>query len=203
MTTITKKSGSFTVNAYVGDAKTLLAFNLSKADAKGLAGFTIQCKPAKGDAYYLQNQLQYEKPSDHAQDPKLPANSTFNAPIHKFRWLHVPGSVHQGLKPFFGMYTYTVTPRFFNGSGSMLPIDPKRSVSLDVPVKPFTKGSLSTGFTRGFTQSQAFVHHFGPTVKVQPPKSGLIFDTKAVAGKNAQGESFTYDQEYELSLIHI
>jgi|FEC22Drversion2_1045045.scaffolds.fasta_scaffold00625_4 PLD-like domain len=197
MSTVSKKSGSFTVNAYIGDAKTLLAFNLAKADAKGLAGFTIQVKPGKGDAYYLQNQLQYEKPSDHAQDPKLPANSTFNAPIHKFRWLHVPGSVHQGLKPFFGTYTYTVTPRFFNASGSMLPIDPKRSVSLEVPVKPFTKGSLSTGFTRGFTQSQAFVHHFGPTVKVQPPKSGLIFDTKAVAGKNAQGEAFTYDQEYE------
>ncbi|MBI2740533.1 MAG: hypothetical protein HYX38_28805 [Rhodospirillales bacterium] len=197
MTTVTRKSGSFTVNAYVGDAKTLLAFNLSNADAKGLAGFTIQCKPAKGDAYYLQNQLQYEKPSDHAQDPKLPANSTFNAPIHKFRWLHVPGSVHQGLKPSYGTYTYTVTPRFFNASGSMLPIDPKRGVSLDVPVKPFTKGSLSTGFTRGFTQSQAFVHHFGPTVKVQPPKSGLIFDTKTMAGKNAKGESFTYDQEYE------
>src|SRR5207249_11030841 len=35
-------------------------------------------------------------PADHAQDAKEPARSSINAPIHKFRWLHVPGSVHQG-----------------------------------------------------------------------------------------------------------
>jgi hypothetical protein len=197
MTMVSKDKGTLRVNAYVGDAKTLLAFNLAKGSTKNLAGFTVQIQPDNKPPYYLLNELQYEKPSDHAQDPKLPPNSTFNAPIHKFRWLHVPGSAHQGLKPFFGAYTYTVTPRYFDGSGSLLPIDTKLGVALDVPVKPFVKGSLSTGFTRGFTQSQAFVHHFGPKVRIQPPKSGLIFDTSVEAGKNAQGESYTYDQEYE------
>ena len=197
MTMVSKDKGTLRVNAYVGDAKTLLAFNLAKGSTKNLAGFTVQVQPGNKPPYYLLNELQYEKPSDHAQDPKLPPNSTFNAPIHKFRWLHVPGSAHQGLKPFFGAYTYTVTPRYFDGSGSLLPIDTKLGVALDVPVKPFVKGSLSTGFTRGFTQSQAFVHHFGPKVRIQPPKSGLIFDTSVEAGKNSQGQSYTYDQEYE------
>ena len=142
MTMVSKDKGTLKVNAYVGDAKTLLAFNMTKANAKNLAGFTVQVQPGNKPSYYILNELQYEKPSDHAQDPKLPPNSTFNAPIHKFRWLHVPGSAHQGLKPFFGTYTYTVTPRYFDGSGSLLPIDTKLSVALDVPVKPFVKGSL-------------------------------------------------------------
>ena len=199
MTMVSKNKGTLKVNAYVGDAKTLLAFNLTKADAKNLAGFTVQVQPGNKPSYYILNELQYEKPSDHAQDPRLPPTSTFNAPIHKFRWLHVPGSAHQGLKPFFGTYTYTVTPRYFDGSASLLAIDTKLSVALDVPVKPFVKGSLSTGFTRGFTQSQAFVHHFGPKVQIQPAKSksDLIFDTSAQAGKNPKGEPYTYDQEYE------
>jgi phosphatidylserine/phosphatidylglycerophosphate/cardiolipin synthase-like enzyme len=197
MNVVTNKNATLKINAYIGDAKTLLAFNLDRESAKNLAGFTIGVKPAKGDPYYLVNTLQFEKPSEHAQNAKLPPNSSFNAPIHKFRWLHVPGSLHQGLKPSYGTYTYTVTPRYFDESGSMQPLDPKRGVSLKVPVNPFTKGHLSTGFTRGFTQSQAFVHHFGPKVHVTPPKSDLDFDTKSQAGKDPKGHPYTYAQEYQ------
>ncbi len=196
MNVVTRKNGTLTVNAFIGDAKTLVAFNVGKADAKNLAGFTIQVKPANGPAYYLLNELQFERPSDHAQDPKLPPNSSFNAPIHKFRWLHVPGLAHQGLQPYFGKYTYTVTPRYFDSSQSLEPIDPKLAVSVDVNVKPFVKGSISLGFTRGFTQSQAFVHHFGPKVTIQPKQKDLIFDTKSEAGRNAQGQPYTYEDEY-------
>ena len=35
----------FTVKAYQGDARTLLAFNLPESQIKNLAGFTIQAKP--------------------------------------------------------------------------------------------------------------------------------------------------------------
>ena len=81
MTMVSKDKGTLKVNAYVGDAKTLLAFNLDKGQyAKNLAGFTVQVQPGNKPPYYLLNKLQYEKPSDHAQDPKLPPNSTFNAP---------------------------------------------------------------------------------------------------------------------------
>src|SRR5258708_3267588 len=153
MTMVSKDKGTLRLNAYVGDAKTLLAFKLAKGSRKNLEGLPVKNQRGNKPPYYLLNELQYEKPSDHAQDPKLPPNSTFNAPIHKFRWLHVPGSAHQGLKPFYGLYTYTVTPRYFDATGSLQAIDPKLGVSLKVDLKPFTKGKLSLGFTRGLVQS--------------------------------------------------
>ena len=80
--------------------ETLLAFNLDRGKIRtNLAGFTIQVTPPGGQPYYLHNNLRFETPGDHAQDPKEPAFSSINAPFHKFRWLHVPGHVHQGLQP--------------------------------------------------------------------------------------------------------
>ena len=51
-------ANGFTIVAHQGDAKTLLAFNLTKAKTKNLSGFTIHCKPGnkKGrncDAVYF------------------------------------------------------------------------------------------------------------------------------------------------------
>src|SRR5262249_32874847 len=118
--------------------------------------------------------------------------------IHKFRWLHVLGTFH-GTKPPFGEYTYTVTPRFFDGAQSLLAIDPIRSVSVKVLVQPFTTKGLELGFTRGFTQSQAVVHHFGRTAPLMPAGNDLQFDTSPEAGRNNQGESFPFADEYEWS----
>ena len=197
MASVSNKKDSFSLKAYRGDAKTLLAFNLDRAGAKNLAGFTIQCEPKGQDAYYIQNELQFERPGDHAQDNSEPANSTINAPIHKFRWLHVPGSVHQGTQPFLGSYTYTVTPRYFDSNQALQPLDTKLSISVKIDVMPFEKGSLALGFTRGFTQSQAFVHHFGKGALIRPKGRDLLFDTAQESGTNAEGEKYTYADEYE------
>jgi len=84
------------LRAYAGDVKTLLAINLlDKSRAKNLAGITIECRPGGQRPYFLHNTLQFRTPGDHAQDASEPENSSINAPFHKFRWLHVPGSVHQ------------------------------------------------------------------------------------------------------------
>jgi phosphatidylserine/phosphatidylglycerophosphate/cardiolipin synthase-like enzyme len=185
------------VKAYRGDAKTLLAFNLAdKSSIKNLAGFTIQCEPKGQAAFYIYNNLQFETPADHAQDPKEPARSSINAPIHKFRWVHVPGSIHQGIKPPFGPYTYTVTPRYFD-NGRLKPLDPALSVPVTVLVDEFTKGNLQLGFTRGYTQSQAFGNHFGQDALVVPKNADLLFDTSKLSGTNAQGVKFTYQDQYE------
>ncbi len=197
MASVTKTKGDLTVTAYVGDRKTLLAFDLGKSAASRLAGFTILVAPPGVKPYYILNELQFETPSDHAQDATVPPNSSINAPIHKFRWLHVPGSAHQGVKPVYGKYQYTVTPRYFDAKGSMLGLDPSRSASVSVDVGPFQKKSLSVGFTRGFVQSQAFVRHFGPKTVIRPANSDLQFDTSVQAGVNASGEAFTYETEYE------
>jgi phosphatidylserine/phosphatidylglycerophosphate/cardiolipin synthase-like enzyme len=197
MASVKNTKGNFSLTAYRGDAKTLLAFNLaSKQNAKNLAGFTIQCQPQGQQAYYIYNELRFETPGNHAQVASEPANSSINAPIHKFRWLHVPGSVHQGTEPFFGNYTYTVTPRYFD-NGALTPLDPSLSVSLQIDVDEFAKGNLELGFTRGYTQSQAFVNHFGLKALIQPKPTKFMFDTSAQSGKNAQGEAFTYQQEYQ------
>jgi phosphatidylserine/phosphatidylglycerophosphate/cardiolipin synthase-like enzyme len=197
MVSVSNSHGTLSLRAYRGDAKTLLAFNLLREKAReNLAGFTIAVKPDGKNAYYLQNKLQFERPGDHAQDPKEPANSSINAPIHKFRWLHVPGLVHQGLKPVFGQYTYTVTPRYF-ARGSLQPLDPTLGVSVSILVDRFKKGNLTLGFTRGFVQSQAFVSHFGRAARIRPEGEELLFDTSKVSGINATGEQFTFEQQYE------
>ena len=192
----TKKS--LTVKAYRGDAKTLLAFNFNDKKAiKNFAGFTIFCQPKGKTGYYLQNFLRYKDPQKHAQDPKEPATSTINAPIHKFRWLHIPGSVHQGLSPFMGDYTYIVTPRYFDDKQSMLPMDQNLSASVTITVDNFSKGNVELGFTRGYTQSQAFDNHFGKDALIEPKNADLQWDTSQVSGKDAQGNSYTFADEYK------
>jgi hypothetical protein len=186
-----------TVIAYRGDARTLLAFNLPKRSTTRLAGFTIHVAPGEGQQYYLLNELRFERPGDHAQDPAEPEHSTLNAPIHKFRWLHVLALAHQGLEPFYGDYVYTVTPRYFDKRQHMLPLDPSMSASVKVKVAPFTKRALGLGFTRGFVQSQAFVHHFGERATIKPAGDPLRFDTGAECGANAAGTHYTYLDEYE------
>src|SRR5271163_2650547 len=121
MSFVAASNNSVSVKAYVGDKKTLLAFNFPSADkAKNLAGFTIFCQPpAPVPGYYLQNFLQFEDPTKHAQVASEPPVSTVNAPIQKYRWTHYPGTVHQGLSPALGTYTYTVTPRYFDANASM------------------------------------------------------------------------------------
>jgi phosphatidylserine/phosphatidylglycerophosphate/cardiolipin synthase-like enzyme len=193
----TTAKSSFTVKAYPGDAKTLLAFNLDKSGTKNLAGFTVQYQAPGKQPVYLQNELRFQTPANHAQDPKEPPVSSINAPIHKFRWVHVPGMVHQGLKPAFGKYTYTVTPRYFDDSQKLQPLDRSLSKTISVNVGPFKKSGVQLGFARGYVQSQAFVHHFGAKAKIRPATKDLLFDTSVESGKNAGGETFTFQQEYE------
>jgi phosphatidylserine/phosphatidylglycerophosphate/cardiolipin synthase-like enzyme len=194
----TATQGPLSVKAYIGDAKTMLAFNFaSKTSAKNLAGFTIRCEPKGQPPYYLLNDLRFENPSDHAQDASQSANASINAPFRKFRWLHVPGSFHQGTAPFMGPYIYTVTPRYFDTKESMLPLDPNLSASVTVNVGPFKKLGVELGFTRGFVQSQAFLNHFGKKALIRPKGKDLIYDTSVISGTNAQGQQYTYEDEYK------
>jgi PLD-like domain len=189
---------SFSVKAYVGDKKTLLAFNFqSKDSAKNLAGFTIHCQPPGGvDGYFLMNQLQFEDPSGHKQVEGEKPNSSVNAPIQKFRWTHYPGTAHQGTSPALGEYIFTVTPRYFDNAGAMLALDASLSVSVKVNEGPFRKGALSLGFTRGYMQSGAYVHNFGRDTPVVPKTKDLDFDTSMQAGTNNNGQPVTFAQIY-------
>ena len=196
MASVRASNGTLSVRAHQGDAKTLLAFNLDKVSARKLAGFTVNVEPPGVAPYFLLNNLQFKTPADHAQDPTEPANSSLNAPFHKFRWLHIPGQAHQGTEVALGTYRYTATPRYFDDEKSMRPLDPSLGVSVKVDVEPFAKKRLSLGFTRGFTQSQAFVRHFGLKALIRPKGKELLFDTAQESGVNAEGEHYTYAEEY-------
>jgi phosphatidylserine/phosphatidylglycerophosphate/cardiolipin synthase-like enzyme len=199
MASIHKENDLVALTAYVGDAKTLLAFDLMTEDArKGLAGFSIEVHPPGGaDSYYVDNNLRLAESPDHAQVASESPFSSVNAPIHKFRWVHVAGLVHQGGQPAFGTYTYVLTPRYFTDTGALTALDSNASVSVDVAVGPFVKDALTLALTRGFVQSQAFVRHFGGEVHIQPDKGPLVFDTTQIAGTNNDGKTYTYEQEYD------
>jgi hypothetical protein len=201
MPAVSAKKGSFTLKAYPGDAKTLLAFNLSAKDAKDLAGFTIQVKPDGQKPYFLFNTITFEHPENHNQVAGEASQSSVNSPLHKFAWLHIPGTNHQGITPFRGKYTYTVTPRYVEDE-SLQPLDPSRSTSVTIDVVPFVKGNIELGFARGFVQSQAYVRHFGPKLLLKPGGDDVIFDTSKVAGKRADHETgaqadFTFAEEFD------
>jgi hypothetical protein len=70
-------------------------------------------------------------------------------------------------------------------------------VSVTFEVGEFAKGNLGIGFTRGYTQSQAFGNHFGPTALIQPKPPKLLCDTSAQAGTHSRGIKYTYEDEYE------
>jgi hypothetical protein len=197
MAFLTGSKDAFFVKAYVGDYKTLLAFNFSDpSKAKNLAGFSINCQPPSGSSFYLWNDLKFQDPSKHAQIATEKPQSSANAPFQKYRWTHVPGSLHQGISPPAGNYTYTVTPRYFDANHSMMQLDSSLSASVTVPVGPFKKANLSLGFTRGYMQSEAFAHHFGKNTRLIPANRQLQFDTNAQAGTNDAKQAVTYAQIY-------
>ncbi len=182
------------VKAYRGDAKALLAIDLAAAQRANLAGFTI-AYTASGETHFVNNEMQFKDPSKHAQDPGHPPTSSINAPLHKFRWTHVPGTPALAAVPFYGTYTYVVTPRYF-ANGSLLELDATTSVRVDVEVAPFTSGAVTLAVTRGFVQSEAFVHRFGMSTKFRPAGTDVVFDTAAQAGVSPHGVAFTYAQQY-------
>jgi hypothetical protein len=194
MTVVRARANGLTVSAYRGDAKTLLAFNLTKSRTKNLAGFTIAYSTGAG-THYLSNTLQFADPSAHFQVAGYAPTSSINAPLHRFRWVHVPGAGTLGEKPAFGTYTYAVTPRYFS-DGKLTELDPALSVSVSIDVEPFVTGALTASFTRGYVQSEAFVHRFGRHAAFRPEGAELIFDTSATAGTTPAGVPYTYRQQY-------
>lgn len=184
-----------TVVAYQGDAKTLLAFDLDESATTDLAGFTIGYTVNGSQTFYLRNTLSFEHPANHAQVVGLPSTSSVNTPFHRFRWLHVPGA-GIGHEPAYGTYRYQVTPRYVAG-GQLQALDSSKTVAIDIELAPFRKGAVTVSFTRGFVQSQAFVHDFGPDALFRPKDADLVFDTSAATGLTTpDGHSYTWDDEY-------
>lgn len=187
-----------TVNAFPGDAKTLLAFDLVTESARHrLAGFTIEVHPPGRTSYYADNALRLAPSPHHAQSSAESPYASVNSPIRRFLWVHVPGLVHQRGTATFGTYTYVVTPRYLSERGALTPLDAAVGVAVTVEVGPFASGAVKLGFTRGHVQSRAFVRHFGTMIAIRPAGDELLYDTSAVAGTDRHGHSHTYAEEYD------
>lgn len=193
---VRRERAGTTVIAYRGDAKTLLAFDLDESATTDLAGFTIGYSIGDGPLWYLRNTFRFEHPDQHFVVSDATPESSINAPLHRFRWLHVPGSGVLGEPAQFGIYRYRVTPRYFVNA-SLQELDPDKTVTVEIEVAPFTKGAVTAAFTRGFVQSQAFVHDFGADAVFRPDTADLVFDTSAETGHQTPGgTAYTWDQEY-------
>ncbi|HEX4631624.1 MAG TPA: phospholipase D-like domain-containing protein [Chthoniobacterales bacterium] len=191
------------VRAHKGDAMTLLAFDLAESRKENFTGFTIRITPGTGTPYFMTNLLTY--PAAVLTKNNIAANqahSTEFAPIQKFRWVHVPATFHQIKAPFYGDYTYEVTPRFMVND-FLQPLDSSLTVAVTIDVSPYKSGQFQIGFARGFVASQAYTSHFGDNNKIRPNKTDLIFDIKAKSGsvktkKNGQDvtEDYTFEDQH-------
>ncbi len=177
---VSKKGVS--VYAYKGDAMTLLAFDLDKSKTENFVGFTIKVT-ADNRTFYIYNKMKFNKEIKLHRKPEN-ANaylSTEFSPIQKFRWIHVPSTIHYIDNPYFGEYTYAITPRYIE-DGKLLAPDAGLTVKVTIDVSPFKDGDISVGFTRSFISSQAFGYHFGNKLNLRPKDAELSFDIKAQAG---------------------
>ncbi len=191
-----KSQNGVTVRAHKGDAMTLLAFDLDQAKTKNFTGFTIRIKPKERPAYYMTNLLTYPKAirvKNKIADKD--AHSTLFSPIQKFRWVHVPATFHQIKAPYYGSYTYEVTPRYMVGD-ILQKLDKSLTAAVVIDVSPYKSGQFQIGFARGFVASQAYTNHFGSNTKVRPNKKDLIFDIKTKSGSvKFGGKEFDYTFE--------
>lgn len=192
--------------AYKGDAMTLLAFDLDENMTKDFVGFTIKIT-AKERSFYVFNKMRF---SDKIKLPTKPKSvndqySTEFSPIQKFRWIHVPSTIHYVDNPYFGDYKYSVSPRYMKNN-RLLPIDDSLTVEVTIDVSPFKDGDIAVGFTRSYISSQAFGYHFGNQLNLTPDKNKLTFNIKTQAGQvkryNAatgkkEDATFTYEDIHE------
>ena len=192
--------------AYKGDAMTLLCFDLDSSILENFVGFSIRVKQGNRKPYYLLNRLSF-KPTVLKKNgvDEIKKLSTEFSPIQKFRWVHLPSSEHYVDNPFFGEYTYDITPRYMEDK-ILKKLDPSLTVSLTIEVSPFRDEEIQVGFTRAFVSSQAYAYYFNNNTKMRPNKTELIFDNKLISGiahrKNpftgiTKDVSYTFEEQHE------
>src|SRR4051794_5606836 len=156
-----------TVKAYAGGGAALLAFDVDEATRTDLAGFAVQCKPARNDAYWLTNRLNFKDPvvSETTPEQRVKIQTTTDkAPLQKFHWVHFPPNV------VAGEYEYTTTAMLFK-PGSEDKIEPGPSETVTVKLVDDVQDRFKLGFTRGYVSSQAYAERFHNDPLVPHPQT--------------------------------
>jgi len=161
------ENNGLAVTAYAGDRTVLLAFDLPEDAIDNLAGFAIAVSepgaaPNRKHPYYLLNRLKFAAgiTGSTPYNEKIWTPSDM-APFQSFHWAHYPslGS---------GVYTYTVTARYFTGNN---PLKSGASVDVTANLQPLQKGTVELGFTRTMISSQAYANKFGNKPLYPTPQS--------------------------------
>jgi phosphatidylserine/phosphatidylglycerophosphate/cardiolipin synthase-like enzyme len=183
------------VRAHKGDATTLLAFDLDQSLLDNFVGFSVRVTQGNRPPYYLTNRLAFAPAilKKNGIDDKEKLSSLYS-PFQKFRWVHVPSSQHFVDNPFFGPYTYEVTPRYLVDD-VLKELDPNLTASVTIDVSPFRDGEIQVGFTRAFISSEAYAYHFSNNGKLRPNKKDLIFNIQQVSGTAKRWNSQTKKEE--------
>jgi hypothetical protein len=157
-----------TLVAYRGDGSVLLAFDLDPSLTDNLAGFAVQRTAPDGTSMYLPNRLSLGGGVTVNTTPQQRTwTPSDQAPFQKFRWADFPSH------PLPGTYQYTVTARYFDGSGG-LKDGPSASAGIDLLVN--MKPGFALGFTRGYLSSQAYAVEFH-NAPIRPATKTIDFDT--------------------------
>jgi hypothetical protein len=132
----------------------LLAMNWKAATPPDdFVGFAVEVQPPGQAKFFpLKNRINFRK-ADGSVD--MAPNSTLQAPLQKFRWVHFPHDVNVA-----GQFNYRVHPVFMDNQNTLTLGDPQQ-VAIDLTPGTFP-GELTVAFTRGFVSSQAFVDQFCP-----------------------------------------
>ncbi len=210
MEILSSKNG-VSVRAYKGDAMTFLAFDLDESKLDNFVGFSIHIKANKVNGryklnYYLMNRLTFNQTilDDSGIDSREKLSCEFS-PFQKFNWVHVPSTDHNISTPYFGDYTYSITPRYLV-NGILNPLDQQLTVEVTLNVSPFNMHGTQIGFARAFVSSQAYVRRFGMNNQMRPDNGKLLFDINAVSGsipiKNntnntITNQNYTYKEQHK------
>jgi PLD-like domain len=211
---VSVKKGSKTLvsmRAYKGDAMTLLAFDLDKSLLDNFAGFSIHIKANNVNGkfkldYFLLNRLTFKQEIlDKNQIDKKEKLSSEFSPFQKFNWVHVPSTDHNISRPYFGDYTYSVTPRHLE-KGILKPLDTSLTAELIIDVSPYRMKDVQIGFARAFVSSQAYVNRFGMNNQMRPADGKLMFNIKDKSGtakrwndktKKMEDVDYTYEEQHK------
>ena len=151
---ILRSKNGFTFKLWRGERMCLLGFDVEVPEAD-FVGFAIEYKEPGATAFtQLRNRLAFSydtSPQEAVTGDRL--FPSLEAPFQKFRWIHFPEVVKNGL------YTYRATKMH-------MPLDDKlvkgTSITLKISLDPVTyQGFLDVGFTRNFASSQAFRNKLG------------------------------------------
>ncbi len=156
---IQKSQAGFTMKLWRGERTCLLGFDVEKPETD-FVGFAIECKEPGATTFApLLNRIafSYDAPPEVAVTGDRQFSS-LEAPFQKFRWIHFPQVVKDGI------YTYRATKLH-------MPVDQQlkkgTSITLQISLDPVTyHGFLDVGFTRNFASSQAFRNKLGNPVNI-------------------------------------